>query len=49
VVITAKHFCMATRGVKMPNVDTTTSALRGVFKAKPETRAEFLNLIALGR
>ena len=49
VVITAKHFCMATRGVKMPNVDTTTSALRGVFKTKPETRAEFLELIKLGR
>lgn len=43
VVITAKHFCMATRGVKMPNVDTTTSALRGVFKEGP-ARAEFLSL-----
>lgn len=45
VVITAKHFCMATRGVKMPNVDTTTSALRGVLKTEQDCRAEFLKLI----
>lgn len=45
VVIKAKHFCMATRGVNTPNVDTTTSAVRGVFKSKPETRAEFMSLI----
>ncbi len=45
VVIKAKHFCMATRGVKMPNVDTTTSAMRGVFLTKPEARAEFMGLI----
>lgn len=44
VVVRAKHFCMATRGVKMPNVDTTTSALRGVFK-EGTPRAEFLSLI----
>lgn len=49
VVITAKHFCMATRGVKMPDVDTTTSALRGVFKDRPEVRSEFLSLISLAR
>lgn len=46
VIITAKHFCMATRGVKMPNVDTTTSALRGAFKNEASARAEFLQLIA---
>lgn len=45
VVITAKHFCMSTRGVKTPEVATTTSALRGVFRTKPEVRAEFLSLI----
>jgi GTP cyclohydrolase IA len=44
VIIRAKHFCMATRGVKMPNVDTTTSALRGVFKTDPSCRAEFMHL-----
>lgn len=46
VIITAKHFCMATRGVQTPGVDTTTSALRGAFKEKAETRAEFMQLIA---
>jgi len=45
VVVTAKHFCMATRGVKMPNVDTTTSALRGCFKELPEVREEFMALV----
>ena len=45
VVITARHFCMATRGVKMPNVLTTTSALRGCIDAELGARAEFLNLI----
>lgn len=48
VIITAKHFCMATRGVKMPEVDTTTSALRGAFK-KAKVRAEFLSLIQLAK
>lgn len=46
VVIRATHFCMATRGVKMPQVDTTTSALRGAFKDRAEARSEFLSLIA---
>lgn len=45
VVIKAQHFCMTTRGVKTPGVWTTTSAVRGYFKDKPETRAEFLGLL----
>ena len=49
VIITAKHFCMATRGVKMPGVDTTTSAMRGAFRDEPSARAELLNLIALSK
>ncbi len=49
VIITAKHFCMATRGVKMPGVDTTTSAMRGDFRDEPAARAELLNLIALSK
>ena len=48
VVISARHFCMATRGVNMPTVFTTTSALRGALKSKPEARAEFLQLIKAG-
>lgn len=49
VVITAKHFCMATRGVNTPGVDTTTSALRGAFRKEPEARAEFLHLISMAK
>lgn len=45
VVVQAKHFCMATRGVKMPNVDTHTSAMRGAFFDNPQTRAEFMSLV----
>lgn len=45
VVIQAKHFCMATRGVKMPNVDTHTSAMRGAFFDNAATRAEFMSLV----
>lgn len=45
VVVQAKHFCMATRGVKMPNVDTHTSAMRGAFFNNPQTRAEFMSLV----
>lgn len=45
VIVTAKHFCMSTRGVNTPNVNTTTSALRGVFMDEPEVRAEFFSLV----
>ena len=44
VVLKARHLCMELRGVKAPNVYTTTSTLRGVFMEKPEVRAEFLAL-----
>ncbi len=46
VVVKATHFCMCTRGVKSPHTDTTTSKLFGVFKDKPEARAEFMSLIS---
>jgi GTP cyclohydrolase IA len=42
VVVQAKHFCMCTRGVKSPNTNTTTIAVRGAFKTNPETRAEYM-------
>lgn len=45
VVVKAKHFCMCTRGVKTPGVDTTTSCMTGVFRDKPEARAEFMGLL----
>ncbi len=44
VVLSARHLCMEMRGVSKPNVCTTTSTLRGIFKTNPRTRGEFLNL-----
>ena len=45
VVITAEHLCMTVRGVRVPGSVTTTSAVRGLFKDRPSTRAEALNLL----
>jgi len=48
VVIEAEHLCMAMRGVRKPGARTMTSAVRGIFKSDPRTRAEAMSLI-LGR
>lgn len=45
VVIEAEHLCMTMRGVRKPGARTTTSAVRGALKEKPEARAEALALI----
>lgn len=46
VVMEAEHLCMTVRGVRKPGAVTTTSALRGLLKSNPSTRAEALRLIA---
>ncbi len=48
VVIEAEHLCMAMRGIRKPGATTTTSAVRGIFKENPATRAEAMSLV-LGR
>jgi len=45
VVVQAEHLCMAMRGVRKPGTVTMTSAVRGIFKSDPRTRAEALSLI----
>ena len=49
VVIEAAHLCMMMRGVEKQNSRTVTSAVRGLFRADPRTRSEFLRLVAAGR
>ena len=46
VVMQAEHLCMAMRGVEMPGVITTTSAMRGVFADHNRTaKAEFISFV----
>ena len=45
VVLEASHSCMTIRGIKKPGSIMTTSALRGIFRKDPRSRAEVLNLM----
>lgn len=48
VVIEAEHLCMTMRGIKKPGSRMMTSAMRGQFRKRPATRAEFLSLVGEG-
>ena len=42
VVIEAEHACMTLRGAQVAGTTTSTSALRGLLRENPASRAEFL-------
>ncbi|CAN5126604.1 GTP cyclohydrolase I FolE [soil metagenome] len=48
VILEASHSCMTIRGVKKPGAMTITSAVRGLVKTNPATRAELMALV-MGR
>lgn len=45
VVMEAEHLCMQMRGIEKQNSVAVTSTLLGAFRDRPDTRAEFFNLI----
>ena len=45
VVIQAQHLCMVMRGIEKPGSNVITSAIRGAFRRRPASRAEFFSLI----
>jgi len=45
VVLEATHTCMTIRGIRKPGSLTVTSAVRGLFKTNPSSRAEVMSLI----
>ncbi len=45
VVVEARHMCMEMRGVRAPGSLISTSALRGAFETRENTRMEFFTLI----
>ncbi len=48
VVIEATHTCMTIRGIQKPGATMITSAVRGGFQRRPETRAEFFAIVRHG-
>ena len=45
VILEAEHTCMTIRGIRKPGSLTVTSAVRGLFKSNPASRAEAMALI----
>ncbi len=45
VVLEASHSCMTIRGIQKPGAVMVTSALRGIFKSDPRSRAEVMTLL----
>ena len=45
VVAQGEHMCMVMRGVKKPGSNIITSAIRGLFRRRAASRAEFFSLI----
>lgn len=45
VVLEPVHLCTLMRGVKKAGARMVTSAMRGIFRCNPKTRAEFLEHI----
>jgi GTP cyclohydrolase I len=48
VVLEAEHQCMTIRGVQAAGTKTVTSAMYGLLRDDPATRAEFMSLAGLG-
>jgi GTP cyclohydrolase I len=46
VICEARHFCMMMRGVEKQHSGTITSSMLGAFRARKETRDEFLSLVS---
>ncbi len=49
VVLEAEHMCMSIRGVHKPGALTITSAVRGLFRDDPRSRAEAMMLLTSPR
>jgi len=49
VMIDAKHYCVASRGVEDTGSSTVTCKLGGGFKTDPAARAEFLSIARMGK
>jgi GTP cyclohydrolase IA len=48
VILEAEHQCMSLRGVRAHGTRTVTSALHGLLRDNPATRAEFFAIAGLG-